>query len=777
MFDRVQTKNTWKITIPSAARLFERRLPHQWILIATILLTLIGFSIRFHELGHDSFWLDELFTIEDSHGSFTSILEIRDHPPLLYILTKATIFTFGESEFTVRLPSAMIGLLTIPLLIAFGKALNRPLAGILAAFLIVLSPFHLRHAQEARHYALLLTLSLASYLLLYLAMKKPSFTRWIGFGLATTLNLYIHYGAFIVLAIQGILIAGWSISMIIRQHYRPLIFPLSAALTVISLYIFQLPRLENTFHRTFIEKGMVRFNAQTDLLSWLENVYPALSTNSQLFAPILLTLCLFGIAILLYQKEWLSFAFCFLGFSLPLILIVLTGVDRTANPRYVIHLLPFYLLFVAIALSEFLGWLYRRVGTKPAMAGLTATILLVTVISLPLVQDEYDFANSYMRDIVQTLNEVGQDGDTIVAISLSLPSNDNFVGYSLSYYLDKSDKQFHLIEASRILPKDIEELKKYTRKEGSIWAVINYWGSPDLVKQNLKVESSWGNTYLIQDPTSKGTRLERLLNIYDKIMPLARTPLPHCLLEQDMVMIYLKMRQIDLASRILNSGRIECPEMTDLFLISRLSAIVELEHLYRAYEQAQSTGNAEEIRELAAAIQHHYPQDEEIQAHLKIIDLLELFEQGQSNVESMALEPVSRANFGMPPNNYEGDVLFLHPPGRVTFELTLPEDPVVLRTRIAMVPDSWEWGGDGSTFIIHIKPEDGGEEELFRQHISNEENDRYWHPVEIPLSKYTSQKVSLTLQTETGPAGDETGDWAIWDRPGIWWETETPLGW
>jgi hypothetical protein len=402
---------------------------------------------------------------------------------------------------------------------------------------------------------------------------------------------------------------------------------------------------------------------------------------------------------------------------------------------------------------------------------------MVIVISLPLIQDEYDFAASHMRDIVQSLNEVGKDGDIVVAISLSLPSDHNFVGYSLSYYLDKSGKQFHLVEASRILSKDIKGLKKIAREEGKIWAVVNYWDGPDFEEQNLKVESRRGNTYLIQDPTSKGTRLEPLLNIYDKILPFARTPFPHCLLEQDIALINLKMGQIDSASRILDSASKECPEMTDRFLISRLSIILELEHLVRAYEEALTSGSAKEIREMAAAIQHHYPQDEEIQAHLKIVDLLELFEDGQARVESTAIEPVSRASFGMPPNNYDGDVLLLHPPARVKYELTLPEDPVVLRTRIAMVPDSWEWGGDGSTFVIHVKSETGVQEELLRQHISNEVNDRHWHPVEIPLRKYAGQEVILSLITETGPAGDETGDWAIWDRPGIWWETETPLGW
>jgi predicted PurR-regulated permease PerM len=100
------------------------------------------------------------------------------------------------------------------------------------------------------------------------------------------------------------------------------------------------------------------------------------------------------------------------------------------------------MLLVAIALSEFLSWLNRRVGVGPAIAGFVTIVSIFVVVSLPIVQDEYDLARSYMRNIAQTLNEVGQDGDIIVAISLSLPSEVNLVGTQLNYYLDTIPSPF-----------------------------------------------------------------------------------------------------------------------------------------------------------------------------------------------------------------------------------------------------------------------------------------------------------------------------------------------
>ena len=41
---------------------------------------------------------------------------------------------------------------------------------------------------------------------------------------------------------------------------------------------------------------------------------------------------------------------------------------------------------------------------------------------------------------------------------------------------------------------------------------------------------------------------------------------------------------------------------------------------------------------------------------------------------------------------------------------------------------------------------------------------------EVSLAAYAGQRVRLTLRTESGPAGDVTGDWAGWERPRLIWQ-------
>lgn len=760
--------------IQPRSTIFERRLSRKWTSIAVVVLTLFAFGIRLHNLTLDSFWIDELNTIWTSNADTQTILNVRDHPPLLYFLTKASTTAFGESEFSGRLPSLLASLPAISLIVVIGRVFRHPLAGMLAAFMLALSPFHIRHAQEARHYAMFMTVSLATYLLLYLAIKKPTVVSWLGYALVATLNLYIHYGAIVVLGVQSLLIAGWSLIMIWRRRYRRLLFPAAAALSVILLYVVRVPQLKRTVDRTFADVGGVRHNEQADLLSWLKNLYPTLSTTSDILAPLLLGLCLIGFGILLYRRQWTAFAFSAVGLIMPLVLISITGADRTSNPRYVIHLLPWYLLMAAIALTEFLHWPSRRARPAVALVGLAGVTGLLVLVSLPLVQAEYETAMHDWRNIADALEERGEDGDVVVAMTLSLSNGYNVAGDSMRYYLDRGQKEFHLLQAAELVQGDIEQLAESVAEDADVWGVVMHWGSPfEFEDDGVDKAPFKGFTHLTQDPSFAGRPLVKILRIYEQLLPLANAPYPHCLLKQDMAIIRQNMGDLLPASILMAESFDECPEAPNQWLEARRPSVLNslIVQLRDAFEEAKAGGEVSEIRELAMAIFMLQTHDEEALAYLEFANLLEMFDQGHVQVESTAPEPVSRASFGMPPNNYEGDVLFLHPPSRVTYELALPEEPTVFQTRIAMVPDSWEWGGDGSTFVVLVETNDSDQEELFRQYISNEPNDRHWHLVEVPLGNYAGQEITLTLLTDPGPAGSEMGDWAIWDRPAVWWET------
>jgi hypothetical protein len=136
-------------------------------------LVLLAFTLRTHQLAQKSLWLDEAFSVWISDQPLPDLLSwtvrIDQHPPLYYLVLRAWAFLGGRfasptaRAFWVRLPSAAFGTLTVAVFYALGRRFADRPAGLLAALLLALSPFHVWFGQEARMYALLaLNASLAT---------------------------------------------------------------------------------------------------------------------------------------------------------------------------------------------------------------------------------------------------------------------------------------------------------------------------------------------------------------------------------------------------------------------------------------------------------------------------------------------------------------------------------------------------------------------------------------------------------------------------------------
>jgi len=154
-----------------------RRVATPLLLLA---ITLLGGWLRFYAIGQKGLWLDEAFSVWLGWHRLPEmwgwIARIDQHPPLYYTLLNLWM-RLGDDASTVRMLSAMIGTLTIPVIFLLGRRLAGPGTGLLAALLLAVSPFHVRFAQEARMYALLaLTAAAAMACLAYLLSEDPPAT-------------------------------------------------------------------------------------------------------------------------------------------------------------------------------------------------------------------------------------------------------------------------------------------------------------------------------------------------------------------------------------------------------------------------------------------------------------------------------------------------------------------------------------------------------------------------------------------------------------------------
>lgn len=153
------------------------------IILASVLrlyqLGAVPFSLYWDEtsLGYNAYSI--LKTGHDEHGKFlpfTNFAAFGDYKPPLYIYaTVPSIAIFGLTEFAVRFPSALFGVLTV-LLTYFltKKLLNSENVALIATFFMAISPWHLQFSRGAFEANLGLFFStLGIYLFLKFARDNP----------------------------------------------------------------------------------------------------------------------------------------------------------------------------------------------------------------------------------------------------------------------------------------------------------------------------------------------------------------------------------------------------------------------------------------------------------------------------------------------------------------------------------------------------------------------------------------------------------------------------
>jgi hypothetical protein len=181
---------------------------------ALIALMIVGTLLRWHRLGYQSFWNDEIVTWLSAQGSawnvITQRIENSNIPPLYYLIARAALTLRGRLglEEAMRLPSVVAGVLSIPLLYVVARPWIGSRVALLAAALLTVSPFHVWYSQEARPYIVLLLAALAALACAQQALEHPDRGWWkAAFALAAAATFYLHT--------VGVAFIGFTVSYIV----------------------------------------------------------------------------------------------------------------------------------------------------------------------------------------------------------------------------------------------------------------------------------------------------------------------------------------------------------------------------------------------------------------------------------------------------------------------------------------------------------------------------------------------------------------------------------
>jgi uncharacterized membrane protein len=210
---------------------FERDRPVKtgWLKRWVLVLIGLGIVFRLYAPGHKVYWFDETMTsLRISGYTKTELVETTlnqppisaatflnryqypseerslsdaldalaahpEHSPLYFLMARGWLQTFGNSIGTLRLLSAIIGILAIPAAYWAGVALfESAVSGWAIATVVAISPFHVLYAQEARQYSLWTVAILLSSAALVQAMRRSTVKNWGLYAVTMALGLYAH---------------------------------------------------------------------------------------------------------------------------------------------------------------------------------------------------------------------------------------------------------------------------------------------------------------------------------------------------------------------------------------------------------------------------------------------------------------------------------------------------------------------------------------------------------------------------------------------------------
>ena len=162
-----------------------------YAVLGTILL---AFALRIWNLGAQSLWYDEAFSLLMARYAFPEMLKhtaLDTMPPLYYWLLRLW-GTGVPVDFYPRFLSALSGTLSVALTFVVARFLFETRTGAVAALFAAIAPFQVFYGQEVRMYALLGAWNLLAAYGFLQGWRRNSGWGWALFAVGTVLAMYTH---------------------------------------------------------------------------------------------------------------------------------------------------------------------------------------------------------------------------------------------------------------------------------------------------------------------------------------------------------------------------------------------------------------------------------------------------------------------------------------------------------------------------------------------------------------------------------------------------------
>lgn len=425
-------------------------------MVNLLIITIIACCLRLFMLGSQSLWMDEAVIYSQTKADslsdvYSTVMSREGHiGPFYHILNYLFSLLFGYTEWALRMPSAIYGTISVIFVYKIAEALMNKNVALFSSILMAFSPVHVWYSQEARMYSLWIMLILVTTFLFIKILEKRRLWLWILFTMFASLSIWTFLNSIFIFSALGLYLViffkmykrefcFYIVSMFVAvTSYFPGIVallatgPVTAIIQVGSsrtttvfdfIYAFYVFNVGTTFG-----PSLVTIRASLRQLGATNAVWKVVSQYGIIIIPSML---LYG-GIFSYstykaiaKRNDDNYTFILVILFVPSIMIfgiTLFSSSLPFNVRYILGVLPFYLIFLSAALNE--------LSTRERWILLSGMIFL-SVFSLfnHYFKDEY--AKLDFRSVVKYLNETMSDSDHAIIIH---------EGTSILRYYDKTDK-------------------------------------------------------------------------------------------------------------------------------------------------------------------------------------------------------------------------------------------------------------------------------------------------------------------------------------------------
>jgi mannosyltransferase len=185
----------------------DSRAPWRWLLGLTLLAALL------RAIGLDQgLWFDEIYSLVHSVrlplSDWLTVYRSDNQHPLYALLAHLSVGAFGEHPWSLRLPAALFGVASVPMLYLLGALVTSRREALLSALLLAVSYHHVWFSQNARGYSALAFWTLLATYLLIRGFREERWRPYLGYAAAAALAVYTHVTMVFMVASHA-LVCAW----------------------------------------------------------------------------------------------------------------------------------------------------------------------------------------------------------------------------------------------------------------------------------------------------------------------------------------------------------------------------------------------------------------------------------------------------------------------------------------------------------------------------------------------------------------------------------------